>query len=170
MIIGAGPIGLLISMIVRISGGEPLILDVNEKRLALADSLGIPTAISDDVVISEAAGESVDFAFEVSGSADGIRKAAAALRPKGRLVVVGIHPEPRVFDFFSVFWRELDVIGARLYDHTDFETAIGHVVEGRLPLRELITSVTDLDETPRAVADLASGGHNVKSLIQVGGR
>ena len=168
VVVGAGPIGLLIALTVGLKGGLPLIVDVNHQRLDMARAVGVDALHSaDSEAIDQWVGDGVDIAFEVSGAAEGLRSAANWLRPRGRLVQVGIHAEPRAFDFFSVFWKELELVGARLYGHDDFEEAIGYAQAERLPLKSLITSVSSMEQTGRAISDLASGGHNVKSLIQV---
>ena len=38
--------------------------------------------------------------------------------------MVGIHSTPREIDLFRVFWRELTVIGARVYERRDFEVQL----------------------------------------------
>lgn len=170
VVIGAGPIGLLIALTVGLKGGQALVVDINEQRLDMARSLRLDVINGvEREAVAEWAGDGADTVFEVSGSAQAPTMSTAWLRPRGRLVQVGIHPEPRTFDFFAVFWKELEVLGARLYDARDFEEAIDHAANRRLPLETLITSISALEYTGRAISDLASGGHNVKSLIQVGG-
>ena len=40
---------------------------------------------------------------------------------RGTVVVVAIHPQPRPINLQRVFWRELRLLGARVYERTDFE-------------------------------------------------
>ena len=80
-------------------------------------------------------GAGADVAFEVSGSAGGVTTATHALGVRGRLVMVAIHSTPREVDLFRVFWRELTVIGARVYERQDFETAVRLVSTGDIPVR-----------------------------------
>ena len=58
---------------------------------------------------------------------------------RGRLVVVAIHSTPPPVNLFRVFWRELTLIGARVYDRSDFEQAIRLLHEGDVPGAQLIT-------------------------------
>jgi hypothetical protein len=95
-------------------------------------------------------------AFEVSGNAAGLRAATHALRARGRLVVVAIHSEPVPVDLFRVFWRELELIGARVYERPDFERAVELLAKGIIPADRLISIVEPIDRA-RGVR-LAGGG------------
>jgi (R,R)-butanediol dehydrogenase / meso-butanediol dehydrogenase / diacetyl reductase len=64
---------------------------------------------------------------------------AASIR--GRIVVVAIYPDPQPVRLFDLFWKELEVRGARVYEPEDYERAIDLVASGTLPLERLITRV-----------------------------
>ena len=58
--------------------------------------------------------------------------ALAVARPAGP----GRHPpQPREVDLHRVFWRELTLLGARVYDRADFENAVALVADGVDPGR-----------------------------------
>ena len=80
-------------------------------------------------------------------------------------MVVAIHPQPVLVDLFRVFWRELELIGARVYERGDFERAVELLSEGRIPAAELISAIEPLERTPEAFAALESGAEVVKVLI-----
>ena len=67
-------------------------------------------------------GAGADVVFEVSGAAAAVLGATALAKVRGTLVVVAIHPTPREIDLQRLFWRELRILGARVYQRTDFET------------------------------------------------
>ncbi len=170
VVFGAGPIGLLISLIAREKGARVLISDVNPTRLELARGLGLEAVTPDSLTAAVEAitGETgADVVFEVSGSAPAIADATGLLRTRGRLVIVGIHGEPHAVDLFRVFWRELVLIGARVYEPEDFEEGIAYAAEGSLPLDRLITSVVPLDEVSEAFELLQDGGGAVKVLVDM---
>ena len=56
-----------------------------------------------------------------------------------------------------VFWRELTVIGARVYERADFEEAVRLLERGAIPAEALITRVEPLDGVVAAFAELESG-------------
>jgi len=82
-------------------------------------------------------------------------------------VMVAIHSVPREVDLFRLFWRELTVIGARVYEREDFERAVQLVANGQIPASELITRIVPLDEVASAFAALERGGE-VKVLVDCG--
>jgi threonine dehydrogenase-like Zn-dependent dehydrogenase len=104
-------------------------------------------------------------AFEVSGSQPGLDTAIDALAVRGRLVVVAIHPQARPVSLFRLFWRELTVIGARVYERADYERAVDLVASGVVPADALISSVVPLSEAAEAFVQLERGGGVMKVLI-----
>ena len=117
------------------------------------------------VVETWTAGAGADVAFEVSGSGQGLAAAIHALRVRGRLVVVAIHGQPVPVDLFRVFWRELELFGARVYERADFERAVELLATGAIPAATLISSIEPLEHTQAAFATLEGGGSVMKVLI-----
>ncbi len=172
LIVGGGPIGLLIALVARARGAKVLMLELSEERRALARSLGLdsldPVADNGATRIDEwTEGAGVAIAFEVSGAVAGMETAIQSLAVRGRLVVVAIHATPPPVDLFRVFWRELTLIGARVYDRTDFEEAVRLLASGEVPAGPLITAVEPLARVASAFETLESG-RAMKILIDCG--
>jgi (R,R)-butanediol dehydrogenase / meso-butanediol dehydrogenase / diacetyl reductase len=170
LVVGGGPIGLLIALVAVSEGIGVLVSEPNAFRRAIADQLGVRTIdpLAEDVasaVDEWTDGAGVDVAFEVSGSGPGLAAATHALRVRGRLVVVAIHSQPVPLDLFRVFWRELEVAGARVYERTDFERAVELLAAGAIPTAPLISAVVPLEQTADAFAALEGGGEVLKVLI-----
>ncbi|HEY6398747.1 MAG TPA: hypothetical protein VIX82_14965, partial [Solirubrobacteraceae bacterium] len=68
-------------------------------------------------------------------------------------------------DLFRVFWRELELIGARVYERRDFERAVELLADGAIPVAGLISAVEPLERTLEAFEALESGVDVVKVLI-----
>ena len=113
-------------------------------------------------------GAGAEVAFEVSGSAAGIGTAIGCLGARGRATVVGIHATPPPVDLFRVFWRELTLIGARVYERADFEEAVRLLAAGAIPSETLITDVMPLDAVGEAFRAM-DAGESMKILINCGG-
>jgi threonine dehydrogenase-like Zn-dependent dehydrogenase len=84
---------------------------------------------------------------------------------RGRLCLVAIHPRPREVNLHRFFWRELTLVGARLYDRSDFEQAVNLVADGTIPAERLISKVVPLVEAPSAFEALEAGGDVMKILV-----
>jgi len=76
------------------------------------------------------------------------------------------HPQPVPIDLHRMFWRELELIGARVYEREDFERAIDLIASGAVPADELITATVPLAETQSAFAALEDA-RALKVLIDV---
>jgi (R,R)-butanediol dehydrogenase/meso-butanediol dehydrogenase/diacetyl reductase len=162
VVIGGGPIGVLIASVARHFGADVAVIEPEPGRRAQIDGLGFPTVdprATDQVAWVEqwSGGAGADVVFEVSGAAAAVLGATALAKVRGTLVVVAIHPAPREIDLQRVFWRELRILGARVYQRADFETAVELLSSGVIPADELISRVVPLTEIPPAVDDLENG-------------
>ena len=170
VVIGCGPIGVLISLVAQTRGARVLMAEVNPFRLRLARDLGIAAvnpAEADLVALvnERTGGAGADVVFEVSGSAAGVETMTRLPRTRGRIVVVAIFGEAPKVDLFRFFWRELRLTGARVYEPEDFEAAIGLASNGQLPLERLITMVVPLDRLGDGLRQLERGGDVMKILV-----
>lgn len=171
VVIGGGPIGLLIATVARRFGAEVALVELDPTRRAQVEALGIPTIDpreTDQVAWVEewTGGAGADVVFEVSGAAAAVLGATSLAKVRGTLVVVAIHAVPREIDLQRVFWRELRILGARVYQRADFETAVELLAEGAIPTAELITKIVPLGEIQTAISDLEAG-RAMKVLVDV---
>lgn len=174
VVLGGGPIGMLISMVGRHSGARIILSEVSEFRLQFARRLGFdavdPRTIDLPALVREQSGQSgADAVFEVSGAKAAVLSATELLRIRGRLLLVAIYPQPVEINLFHYFWKELRLQGARVYERQDYERAIHLIAAGALPLKEMITDVLPLNELARAFTTLACDPAAMKILIDCGG-
>ncbi len=170
LVIGAGPIGLLVALVSREKGARVLVNEINPARLAFAAELGLetvaPAAEDFAAVIDELTeGVGADIVFEVSGAPAAALAMTQAASIRGRIVVVAIHPDPPPVRLFDLFWKELEVRGARVYEPEDYERAIELVSSGSLPLERLISRVEPLERLPEVFEELSAGSPDMKVLI-----
>lgn len=171
VVIGGGPIGLLIASVARVEGAHVRIIELDAARSQVARELGfdvIDPRVEDQQATVEAwtEGAGADVVFEVSGAPAAVLGATSLAKVRGTIVVVAIHPEPRPLDLQRVFWRELRILGARVYQRRDFERAVDLLTEGSIPHETMITDVLPLDQTQAAFEQLQSGGA-MKILVDV---
>ncbi len=173
LVVGGGPIGVLIAVIARARGAKALLVEPDPYRRSVVEELGLDVLDSGAASLSgwldawsEGAGAAVT--FEVSGTQAGLDLAVSALGARGRLVAVGIHAQPRQVDMKRVFWKELQILGARVYDRTDFTAAVELLVQGAIPVDALVSRTDALAAAPAAFEKLAQGGRVMKVLIDCG--
>jgi (R,R)-butanediol dehydrogenase/meso-butanediol dehydrogenase/diacetyl reductase len=160
VVMGGGPIGVLIAVVARDAGAEVLLAEPDPGRRALVAGLGFGTVDPGDVgdeVEAWTAGAGADVVFEVSGAASAVLAATGAARVRGTVVIVAIHPTPRPVDLQRVFWRELRILGARVYERADFERAVELLAAGVVPASGLITRTVGLHEVAEAFTTLENG-------------
>lgn len=170
VVIGSGPIGLLIAVVARHQGADVLLSEVSPFRVRLAEGLGFsvtnPTAEDLGAIVNEwTDGKGADIAFEVSGSVAGVATLTDVLAVRGTGVVVAIHATPPPINLFQMFWKELEIVGARVYERADFNEAVSLLATGVIPADVLITDVMPLEEAPAAIERLSSGEDIVKLLV-----
>jgi (R,R)-butanediol dehydrogenase/meso-butanediol dehydrogenase/diacetyl reductase len=170
LVVGGGPVGLLIAVVAGLAGADVVVVEPNPHRRRVAGGLGLvavdPAATDVQGVVRErTSGVGVDVAFEVSGAQGGLDTAVEALSARGRLVLVAIHSTRRPVDLHRFFWRELTLLGARLYDRSDFERAVDLVASRQVPLAGLVSRVVPLPQVSEAFMALQAGEAVTKVLI-----
>jgi (R,R)-butanediol dehydrogenase / meso-butanediol dehydrogenase / diacetyl reductase len=172
IVIGGGPIGLLVALVARQKGANVMISEVNQNRIAFIQSLGFQTVnpIEQDLVktVEEFTnGAMADVVFEVSGVQAGVTAMTQLPKVRGRIVMVAIHSEPKAVDLFRFFWREIKLIGARVYEPEDFDEAIALAASGTLPLDKMITQVSPLEDAKRVFETIDQNPAGMKYLLEI---
>ena len=170
VVIGGGPIGILISLVAAARGAHVLVVEPDAVRRRLAADYGFAALdpLADDVEAAVAAatnGVGADVVFEVSGSAAGILAATKHACLRGRIVVVAIFPEPTPVALFDLFWKELELLGARVYEPDDFEAAVELLASGSIDFEPLISAVEPLERVPAVFDELRAGRQAMKILV-----
>lgn len=171
LVIGGGPIGQLIALVAKATGANVILAEPNAERLGFAirnGALGVDPVTEDlgAVVSEQTGGAGADVVFEVAGVPATALEATTHAKVRGRVVMVAIYAKPVPVDLPRVFWRELEILGARVYERPDFERAVALIAAGEIPSEELISARVPLAETYQAFTTLESGGA-MKVLVDV---
>lgn len=174
LVIGGGPIGMLIAMVARHAGGAVTMSEINKNRIAFAQNLGFATLDPSDGDVAEnivkiTCGKGADVIFEVSGSQPGVSLMTAAAATRARIVMVAIHATAPQVDLFQFFWREIEMFGARVYEPRDYEEAMSLLATGVIDADAMITDIKRLDQVADAFAELAGNPKAMKTLIHCAG-
>ena len=169
VVIGGGPIGILIALVARAAGARVLLSEVNNQRLAFARSLGFEALSPAESDLAAACrqcseGAGADIVFEVSGAGGAVLNMTDLLAIRGRIVVVAIHPRPVELNLFHFFWKELRMCGARVYEPEDYERALRLIAENQLPLDRMISEVVPLRDIQKAFTTLDAAPNAMKVL------
>jgi 2-desacetyl-2-hydroxyethyl bacteriochlorophyllide A dehydrogenase len=169
VVLGAGPIGLFSMQVCRAAGAaEVWQADLRPERRALAERLGATGTLDvthEDLTAALArAGVVPDVVLECSGSPSAFAAALRAVRPGGRVGVLGYYSDERVeIRPSDIMMRDLEVIGAVCPTGT-WEAAIELLATGRVDTDALITHVLPLERFDEAYR-LARGGPGVIKVV-----
>jgi 2-desacetyl-2-hydroxyethyl bacteriochlorophyllide A dehydrogenase len=169
LVLGAGPIGLLALQACRAAGArEVWQADLRPERRALADRLGAAGTLDvgrEDLTAALArTGVVPDVVLECSGSPTAFAAALRAVRPGGRVGVLGYYSDELVAIRPSdIMIRDLEVIGAVCPTGT-WDQAIELLAAGRVDTEALITHVLPLERFDEAYR-LARGGPGVIKVV-----
>jgi threonine dehydrogenase-like Zn-dependent dehydrogenase len=155
VILGAGPIGQAIALVVKERGAGALLVDKLPERLELGRLTGAePLELTDDLV-SRARAWAGDpgpvVAFDATGEPPAVRAAVEMVASAGRVVVVGISDKEVSLNIGWFTQRELDVLGTSVCTGEQFAEAVAIVGRHRAVVERLITQQYGLEEVPTAM-------------------
>ncbi|MFL5926072.1 MAG: zinc-binding dehydrogenase [Gaiellaceae bacterium] len=157
---GGGPIGLAVAACARAAGAASVVIaEPSPTRRAVASELGY------DVVEALAPGEA-DVLFDAAAHPSVAAAWADSLVPGGRVVVVGVYGRPTQVDLQATTFKELTVVGTRVYSHDDLHAAIAMIAGGGFDPDPLLTRDVPLDDGADAVT-LLREGRELKVLLEV---
>ncbi len=170
IVLGGGPIGLLVALVAKETGADVIVSEVNEIRVAKAKELGLnalnPTKIDlVDYVKERTEGRRADVVFEVAGVQPALDIMTEVAGIRGRILLVAIHGQKREVDLFQFFWKELKLIGARVYEKEDYERTIELITANELPFEEMITDVQPLSNIQRVFEKIDNNPNGMKVLM-----
>ncbi len=137
-VIGTGGIGSFIvaGASSRAAGGEVVAIDLDDERLATASALGADRTANAgerdlaELLLELSDGVGFDVVIEASGAPHAPAAAIAGARRGGRVLLVGLHGEPRAINLTPMILREVDVF-----------TTVAHVCDSDIPAAlELLAS------------------------------
>ncbi len=175
LVLGAGPIGLLVFKMAKLLGSFPIgVVDVDDNRLALAKKLGADFTINVKdreivkAVYDSGFGDEYDVVFECTGVGSVISSSVFLVKKGGHLSMVGIFDGTAPIRTKEIIDREITITGTYRFSNT-FPDVIGLMERGMLEVRSLITHYFSLDEAARAfdIADKRSE-NCIKIIIRVG--
>ena len=157
-VFGCGPIGLLIIQTAKAAGATDIFFtEPLAHRMAAAQKLGAKPWSS---------GEEVDVAFECAGENEAVEDALIAVKPGGRVVLVGIPKDDQTLFTASVARRKgLSILLVRRMKFT-YPRSIKLTQSGQVDVRSLITHKYPLDNASQAFAT-AHRREGLKVVIQV---
>jgi L-iditol 2-dehydrogenase len=174
VIVGAGPIGVMHTLLARLAGARRIIVsDVVAPRLDMVRELGADVVVdgsSEDLmgaVMKESNGRGADVVITTVSSAAVQSQAVQLLATRGRLCLfAGLSASERVeMDTNRVHYRRLTVTGTTGTSIADYAACLRLVAERRIDLSPVITGRFPLDRIHEAIEHSASR-RSLKAVIE----
>lgn len=170
VVLGGGPIGLLVAMVAANTGADVIVSEVNENRVKKAQELGLnavnPTKIDlVEYVKEKTENRRADVVFEVAGVQPALDVMTEVAGIRGRILMVAIHGQKKEVDLFKFFWKELKLIGARVYEKEDYEKAIELITANKMPFEQMITDVQPLSNIQKVFENIDNNPDGMKVLM-----
>jgi L-iditol 2-dehydrogenase len=144
-ILGAGPIGLMLSACVADAGGWPVVVGGRPERRALVPLFGAEPGD----------GEGADVAIEAAGTEQAWQDAIALVRPRATVLLFGGLEAGKLVpvDATRVHYDELTLRGAFHHTPRHVRAALAFLASGAYPWEELVTHRVGLDGLPALFRD-----------------
>ena len=172
VVYGAGPIGLCVAACLSYFGASRvLVIEANPYRLEIARKLGFTPidAAHDDIlaqVKAHTGGLCADYAFDCAAHPSVQNTLMDVIKVRGTAVVVGSYKKPPEVDLLKVEFKELTLIGIRVYERRDFDIAARILASGTINFEQILT-VSAPEQAPQVFQDLLKGTNAIKMLFKL---
>lgn len=174
-VLGLGVTGQLHAQIAKARGASPLIgitrsADKRELAQKLGADLTLPGGQEAIRKVREATGgRGADLVIDTTGMLPVVADAIQMVRFGGRLLLFGIITATEgALPFYQLYFKEIQVINARVAKSEDYPACIELVQRGLVKLEPLISNVMPLGELKQAIAMLSSdsGSQRMKIIME----
>jgi 2-desacetyl-2-hydroxyethyl bacteriochlorophyllide A dehydrogenase len=175
LVIGAGPIGLGVSLFAAISGAAVTTMDLDPSRLAVAQEVAGASPLQGGAGALEAAmsltsGDGYDVVFDATGNAASMQSGFDFVAHGGTYVLVSVVKDSITFADPDFHRKEMSLLGSRNATSEDFSRVMAAIRNGRVPVDRLITHRTTLADAVRDIPAWAIQKHGlIKGVIVVEG-
>jgi L-iditol 2-dehydrogenase len=173
VIVGLGPMGLLMAQLVQANWGLVLGMDLDEQRLAFAEHLGVdavcPAADGEQVIrwVHELTqGRGCDVVVLTAGHGGTVQEACQWVRDGGIITLFGnmALQQPAQLDPNLLYYREIRLEGSYSPSPLDLGHALHLIASHTVKVDRLITHRLPLEDLPQAV-ELSRTRRAVKAII-----
>lgn len=179
LVIGDGPIGLLMVMLLHRAGvSEVILVGGRAPRLALARASGASQTLNYHALqgtlagdlsaaVARGAGKTFPLVVEASGSGAAMNACLDWVRPCGQILVLGDYGPARAdFAWNTLLHQEIELVGSNASAGA-WPEAVRLAVSGELPLERLVSHRLPAERFAEGVAIIRSrGGEVVKVVLE----
>jgi len=171
LVLGAGPIGLGAALFTRLRGARSVVVsEFAPERRKRALDMGAthvidPRAENVGERFAEISGGAPDMVIECVGVPGLIQQALGLVRPRGRVVVVGVCFEADTIQPVSAITKEADIVFTQCYTPKDFGAVIDAIAAGHAKPQPMLTETIGFSALPERFEALRTPSTQCKILI-----
>ena len=170
---GGAAVGLYIAILAKAAGAERVIIsEIKEPRRKFVESMGIETinpmeTDTMDFMREVTGGSGFDIVYDTSGAAACYLQMPDLCRCGGKLLSLGLSGDAYPFVLGKVSFKEITLIGNRLYSQEDFEQGVRFLEDHwrELHLDRMISDRLGLSEIDKAFRMMIDGTNICKIII-----
>eukprot|EP00250_Pteridium_aquilinum_P005052 c15208_g1_i1 orf=431-1555(-) len=178
LILGSGPIGLVVLLVARAFGATCIYLtDIDEKRLTSASALGADGTLlvsgdmkdleDEALKLQKLVGSPIDITFDCVGFSKTMSTALKVTRSGGKVCLVGMGQDMMTLPLTAAAAREVDVLGIFRYCNT-YPLCINLLQSRKIDVRPLITHRFGLtEEEIKAAFKKTTAGDAIKVMFTI---
>jgi 2-desacetyl-2-hydroxyethyl bacteriochlorophyllide A dehydrogenase len=160
VVIGGGPVGILVAHVARRGGARVLLAETAPARRAFATGFGLELLDAQDPVADvrgRTGGHLAAVAIDAAGASAVATMLTQLVETGGTIAIVGAYGRPVEVDLQAVMFRELSIVGHRTYLTQDIQAALAILAADHELLRPLVSDVIPAEQVQAAVRALAAG-------------
>lgn len=142
-VLGDGKLGLLIAQVLAAHGARVVQFGRHKEKLEISEARGIATELRPDKFPKAA----FRFVVEATGSPEGLKQAAAMVKPRGTIVMKSTVHGMVSIDTAPLIVNEITMVGSRC---GRFEPALRLLAAGKVRVDRIISDIFPLAQAPRA--------------------
>lgn len=159
LVVGTGIIGQLIGELAKKAGASYVAVSkVNDIKTEKAREIGVFDDYFDGNnpnqtgILKQASNGGFDIAFEAVGLGDTLDTCIDAVKPGGKVVMIGNSIDPKVsFSMNRAVLQEIQLIGSVSCTRVEFEETIDLIASGVIDPEKYVTDILPLDELQNAM-------------------
>ena len=172
LIVGAGPVGLAVSLWCKYHGAKNIIItDIIKSRADRGFILGathsVDASLTDSKQIArEVSGKVPDIIFDCVGISGSLQLAIDYATNNSRVVVVGLCMSKDYIFPAKALVKEIDINFSFIYHQSDFDTVIDLLNNRKIDVSGLISDTVDLKGMPDAFEALKRPNEQIKVMYK----
>ena len=166
LLLGAGPIGLLLLQGMRLRGAAELVVaDKNPDRAALAQSLGADQSLTN---LDEIERDAYDAVVDATGAVAVMGRTLDFARPGGKVLLFGVPPAGQTMSFeaFPIFHKGLTILSSYTSLRNSYQ-ALGLLKSKSIRVDSLISHRLPLEELQRGIEMIERGSEPVYKMMML---